>query len=82
MRIGVNNREGEDSRYGVMALHNDQIVGVAGPVLVEDGDNWSDNLVIVMSSAGENQLVEIRLVREGYAEPIRDLQIWLNVTDE
>jgi uncharacterized membrane protein len=77
---GITNREGDTSLYNIRVMLDDQVIGQAGPLPLEDGATWEQSVEFTLPKAGDDQQVELILEREGQPSPYRTLRLWLNVT--
>lgn len=77
--LGIGNHEGRTARYTIRALLDGQDVGAVGPLELQDGETWEDQIVITPETAGELRL-EFLLYLEGSAEAYRDLHLQVTVS--
>ncbi|MEN8240359.1 MAG: DUF1616 domain-containing protein [Chloroflexota bacterium] len=81
INVGIENHEGEGMNYSVFALTEAGVVGHIESVLVPDGAQWEDKLMITLDSIGENLKVKIYLSCEGCDFPYRQLTSWVTVIE-
>lgn len=77
---GITNREGTDSTYNIQVKLDDQVIGEAGPIDLENGATWEQAVEFSVPAVGEDQQIQFFLDREGQPSPYRLLKLWLNVT--
>ncbi len=76
---GITNREGETSTYYVQIKLNDQVIGQAGPIRLENTSIWEERVKFSVPIVGDDQQVRFILEREGKPSPYRTLLLWMNV---
>jgi len=61
--IGISNREQEMMRYEVRVTINEALHENIGPVELENGGNWQDEVELIPQYTGENQKVQFKLYK-------------------
>lgn len=61
--LGIVNREYEQMTYGVVVTMGETVVREIGPIELECGQKWEDNVQFVPPSLGTNQEVSFRLFK-------------------
>ncbi len=77
--VGIANREGTTSSYNIQVLQNDQVIGQAIQITLENQATWEGPMGFALPDAGDDQQVVFILEREGYPSPYRTLRLWINV---
>jgi uncharacterized membrane protein len=77
VKVGVINREGKNISYSIDARMNGKIVAGTAPFTLVDDQSISLDIAVVGSTAGDQQLLEILLLRDN--QVYRRLYLWLNV---
>lgn len=80
--VGIANREGVVAEYRVEVRTSDQLLATAGPVPLEDGRVWEQPLTYSLPQAGDDQVVTFLLYRDGWDQPYRRLELWIDVEEE
>jgi uncharacterized membrane protein len=76
------NREHETVSYEVEVTIDKIGNSVIGPVVLEHGERWEQEVVFTPVKAGEKQQVEFLLYRNQESEPyLEPLRLWVNVTE-
>ena len=76
---GITNREGITSTYSIQIKSNDQVIGQAGPITLENKATWEQAVEFTVAKVGDDQQITFILYREGQPTPYRTLQLWINV---
>ena len=76
---GITNREGITSTYSIQIKSNDQVIGQAGPITLENKATWEQAVEFTVAKVGDDQQITFILNREGQPAPYRTLQLWINV---
>ncbi|MFX1536194.1 MAG: DUF1616 domain-containing protein [Promethearchaeota archaeon] len=80
--VGIINHEHEQKSYWIKVLIDGQESNEAGPILLEDGEQWEGNVTFTPKLPGENQKVEFLLFKgDEAATPAYSLHLWINVKD-
>ncbi len=79
LSVGVINREGREETYLILAKHGEQIVGYREPFRVPRAQSSLQTLTITMPAPGQQQRVDILLLRPDETTPYRQLILWLDV---
>lgn len=77
--LGITNQEKVTSVYYVLVESGDQLLTQIGPIFLDDGATWSQQVEFILPAAGENQAILFVLERDGQLTPYRTLQLWVNV---
>ncbi len=75
--IGVANYEGEDLTYSIQAQINGRTLAGTAPFTLNNGQSISLGMNLTASTPGDQQLIEILLLRDN--QTYRRLYLWLNV---
>ncbi|MGD8474167.1 MAG: DUF1616 domain-containing protein, partial [Anaerolineae bacterium] len=78
---GIANREGQAAEYRIEVQVGGELVGMAGPVTLEDGEVWEAPVTYALSRPGDDQQTEFLLYRDGGQEPYRRLRLWINIVE-
>ncbi len=76
---GITNREGTSSTYNIKIMAGEEVIGQAGPIVLQDQATWEQPVEFSVPTAGADQQVTFLLEREGQQDPYRTLRIWVNV---
>lgn len=76
---GITNREGVESTYNIELKQGNQVIGEAGPIMLENEATWEQPVEFSVPAAGDDQEVEFYLEREGQTSPYRTLRLFINV---
>ena len=76
---GITNREGNTSTYNIQIMSDNQVIGQAGPIILENNATWEQPVEFSLSTVGDDQQITFILNREGQPSPYRSLQLWINV---
>lgn len=77
LKVGVTNHEGNDITYSIQAHMNGQTVAGTAPFNLNDGQSISLDVSLAGSTPGNQQLLEILLLRDN--QIYRRLYLWLDV---
>jgi len=80
--IGVVNHEYENVSYRVVAVLDNETVGVIDGIMLEHEEVWEQNFTFTAEKAGERLKLEFFLFREGVEEPYQSLHLWVTVRQE
>lgn len=80
--VGIVNEEGETVSYRlevrINGVRNDEV----GPMVLENEQEWEEEVGFVPQVPGENQKIEFSLYKNGEAKPfLEPLHLWINVTE-
>ncbi len=81
--VGIINRERETATYRVEVAIDGVKSNEAGPVTLENGMKWEEELSFMPEVAGDKQKVEFLLYKNNYeSEPhLKPLYLWINVRE-
>jgi uncharacterized membrane protein len=80
--VGIINREQATTSYRVEVRLGGEVIGRAGPVVLENDESWEEEVSFTPSVPGANQKVEFLLYKDGAIEPSAEsLHLWINVTE-
>ena len=79
--VGIVNQEHEAIVYRVEVGIDGETVNEKGPIALEHGEKWEQQVSFVPIRAGPEQRVEFRLYRTDESEPYRTLHLWLDVEE-
>ncbi len=79
--LGIVNREYQDMRYRVEIRLAGTPIGGLGPVLLQHGQEWKQEMNFIAENVGANQKLEFLLFREEENEPYSSLRLWLDVKE-
>ena len=77
--LGMVSHEAVASVYRVEVRMNGAMMEVFDDVTLSNSEQWQSNVALVASRAGEDQMVEFLLYKDGSTEPYRRLHLWLDV---
>ncbi len=77
--LGMVSHEAQASVYRVEVRIDGAVVEVFDGVTLSKNEQWRSNVSLVASRAGEDQMVEFLLYKDGSTEPYRRLHLWLDV---
>ena len=77
--VGVVNREGADTTYGIEVRINGEATDTFRDVQLAEGDAWEKRIAIVPAHVGPDQKVGFLLYREGAGDPYRNLHLFIDV---
>jgi uncharacterized membrane protein len=77
--LGIENHENQGVSYTVKVVFDGQELQEIGPITLADEGNWTGQINLKPSRAGENQKVEFFLYKDEGAEPYLNLRLWLDV---
>jgi uncharacterized membrane protein len=76
--FGVVNHEGQDISFIVVALLDDNPIGITDFFIVPNNESYEGVLTVILPEPGLNQKVEILLGCKDCDFPYRELTLWLN----
>ena len=80
--ITIINREYETVSYRVEVVFNDIKVDEIGPLILQNDEEWTQEVSFAPEIAGENQKVEFLLYRNGELRPyLEALRLWIDVRE-
>ncbi|MBN2097992.1 MAG: DUF1616 domain-containing protein [Dehalococcoidia bacterium] len=79
--VGVTNHEGQDITYQVRISLGGTDLRTTDGIVLHNGENWEDQVVLAPTKAGDNQKVEFLLYRDGESEAYQELYLWIDVID-
>ncbi len=77
--LGVNNREGVAASYSIEVRYDGRIIKHSAGFRLRDGQGLQQPIRIDLDRAGQNQEIDVLLLRDGHPAPYRELVLWLNV---
>ena len=77
--VGIINREHETVTYRVEVQIDGVINNEVGPVILEHGERWEEEVGFTPGRVGDKQKMEFLLFRQGQGEPYQRLYLWLDV---
>lgn len=78
VRVGVRQGAGP-GRYSITARAGDRVVATFGPIAVQPGATWEDELRLTLDTPGPDRSLELLLENEGEERPLRTLRLWIDV---
>jgi uncharacterized membrane protein len=82
LAVGIANREGVRAEYRIEVRTEEQQIGAAGPIALEDRKVWEGPVQYALPQVGEDQEMLLLLYRDRDSEPYRTLRLWINVVQE
>jgi uncharacterized membrane protein len=79
LTVGISNHEGVAARYRVEARSAQTLLAQAGPITLLDGASWQAPVRYTLSTAGNDQQVDLLLFRDDATTPYRTLHLRVNV---
>ena len=76
---GITNHEGRTVEYSVIVKYGDQIISSVPFLSISNGESWNHPVEISIPNAGNQQIIEFILIRQGYPSPYRNLHIFVDV---
>ena len=80
--VGITNQEDRAVDYRVEIKLAGTQIGELGPVMLEHGQGWEQEVDIIPVTIGENQKVEFLLFKEGKEKPSNLTHFWLDVKEK
>ncbi|HEY3083359.1 MAG TPA: DUF1616 domain-containing protein [Chloroflexota bacterium] len=80
-RLGVRQAENEVGTYQATVRRGDTILATLGPISLERGARWEQDVRISADLPGPSQELTLQLERPGDNRPFRALRLWLDVRD-
>ncbi len=77
--LGIVNQEHESVSYRAEMYIDGAKIGEVGPVALDHGKKWEQEITFVPTRAGTSQKLEFRLYKGMESAPYRTLHIWLDV---
>jgi uncharacterized membrane protein len=79
LNVGIINQEQLSVTYTVEGLLNGNPVGSAGPLELDHGVSWEQDVIITPVEVGDVQKLELLLYQEGMVDSYRTLHLWVDV---
>jgi uncharacterized membrane protein len=80
--IGIGNSEYRQVTYRLDVLIDGTVVSSIGPITLEQGETWKNEVTFTPERAGKNEEVEFSLYEDGEDEPVvAPLHLWVNVRE-
>lgn len=79
--VGVISHEKETTTYVVRAFLGDSQVGEVSPLVLEDGETWEDEFLVVPLADAEGQKLEFRLYKDPSELAYRTIHLFVDVRD-
>jgi uncharacterized membrane protein len=80
--VGIINQEQQSVSYHVEIRLAGTQIGELGPVTLEHGQKWEQEVSIIPETVGKNQKVEFQLFKEGEEKPGKLLHFWLHIKEK
>lgn len=80
--VGITNNEHQDMSYHVAVTSAESLITGYGPVKLQHGQTYEQEVDIILFTPGEAQKVEFLLFREGENEAYRLLHLWIDIIDQ
>ncbi|HEV8634520.1 MAG TPA: DUF1616 domain-containing protein [Chloroflexota bacterium] len=80
-RVGVRQADDEVGTYQATVRRGDTILATLGPISLERGGRWEQDVRIRADLPGPSQELTLELKRPGDNRPVRALRLWLDVRD-
>ena len=77
--LGIENHENKPASYDVVVIINGEEMETIDSIALTNGGEWSDEVALIPSKAGDNQRVELILYKGGETVPYLTLHLWLDV---
>ena len=81
LTLGIENYEDSPVIYDVAVMLDGEMVQELSHIEIDDGEEWSDEVVIIPPKAGDDQRVEFILYKRQEAAPYLSLHFWLDVKE-
>lgn len=79
--VEITNQEHETAVYFLKTEIDGQRLQEAGPITLEHGEKWQQEVTFTPIRAGPDQKVEFQLYRDETSEPSHVLHIWIDVKE-
>ena len=79
--VEITNQEQETAAYFLRIIMDGQMLEEMGPITLEHGGKWQQEVTFVPARAGPEQKVEFQLYRGEASEPYHILHIWIDVEE-
>lgn len=79
--LGIIDKEGATTTYRIMVTLDGNDIQTIGPITLDDGQKWEENLNFTPDKAGENQKLEFLLLKGNDLNDYSTLHLWVNVID-
>ena len=77
--LGIINHENQNATYKVAVFLDNVAVGAIDNITLGNAMAWEKNYTFTPQKIGGNMPLEFTLYKEGFDEPYRNLQLWINV---
>lgn len=81
LRVGVRQATGTPGRYSIGVYRGADLLAHIGPLALEAGARWEDDVRFVLDRAGADQELLLRLEDGVSPEPVRTLRLWIDVPE-
>lgn len=82
VNLGISNQEGRSLRYRVEVRSGTQTLTSIPAIEVGQGATWEQPLQYALPQSGNDQIVDVLLLREQDQQPYRRLRLWVNVREQ
>jgi uncharacterized membrane protein len=80
--LGIVNHEGKGMTYRIVTKMEQHIIKEIGPLVLENGEKWEEEVGFIPVELGNNLKIEFSLYRNDETEPaFQPLYLWVNVTE-
>lgn len=79
--LGVTNHDGGAATYRVEVRAGDAVLHASAPITIRNGATWQAPLRFAVPRAGDDQAIDVLLLRDGTTTPYRSLRLWLDVQE-
>lgn len=79
LHVGIENHEARAARYHVMVRSGKEQLSRVDSIAIESGSTWAHDLQVTFTHAGSDRPVDLLLYRDGETQPLRQLQLWLDI---
>jgi len=79
--VEITNQEHEPAGYHLQIEIDGQKVVEVGPIVLEHGEKWQQEVTFIPIRAGTDQKVEFQLYRGEASEPYHTLHLWIDVEE-
>jgi uncharacterized membrane protein len=77
--LGIINRENTITEYEIDITINGLKSEQIGPIILDNGVKWEEEIQFTPTKKGQRQKVEFILYKEGQTDPYLSLYLWIDV---
>ncbi len=79
--LGIIDQEQEAAQYRVVVTIEEETVGEVGPIVLNHGEKWEQEIAFAPRRVGQEQKVEFLLYKGAATEVYRTLDLWIDVKE-